>query len=282
MGLEMRVTDVGGTDPDIAVVCGIHGDEPAGVRAAQRLVDEKRFQRPVRFVVANEKALDQRERFVDADLNRSFPGDARARAHELELAPKLLEAIGDRAVIDLHTTMSRPTPFLILGTIVDPSARRLAQASGLENAVHHEHLGGGLLDHVPGVALEGGPMGTDTAEEQLYQATSNVLAGVGTIDGATRNVDPNVYRVYESIHPPSEDAFTKLRNFTLVDEGDTVAENRTRCYESQDTFVPVLVSNDGYRDILGFKATDEGTLSEYANPSQARPPPRSNEPRPDA
>jgi len=258
----MRVLDRGDGRAEIAVVCGIHGDEPGGVQAARRLVNEHNFDEPVRFIVANEEALAVGERFLDADLTRSFPGPRDSRAHEISLAPRVLEAIGDRWVVDLHSTMSRPTPFVILGDL-NSTSKRLARLSGLDHAVHHEHLGGGLVGHLPGVTLEGGPMGTDQAAEELYESTRNVLAGLDALEAPAEPSDPRVYRVYERLIPPAPDAYTNLRNFSPVREGDTVAENRSNEFASTDHFVPVLVSNDGYRDILGFKATEEGWLSTY-------------------
>lgn len=37
----MRVAQLGEGDPEIAVVGGIHGDEPCGVHAVERLIEER-------------------------------------------------------------------------------------------------------------------------------------------------------------------------------------------------------------------------------------------------
>jgi succinylglutamate desuccinylase len=72
----MRIEQFGEGDPEVAVVGGIHGDEPCGVRAIERLLENPpSVRRPVALVVANERALAAGTRRVDEDLNRAFPGD---------------------------------------------------------------------------------------------------------------------------------------------------------------------------------------------------------------
>ncbi len=90
----MRVAQLGSGTPEIAVVAGIHGDEPCGVRAVERLLDERpTVNRPVKLVVANEAALERRVRFIDEDLNRTFPGDPDAKTHEGRLAAALVSEL---------------------------------------------------------------------------------------------------------------------------------------------------------------------------------------------
>ena len=53
----------------LAIVCCLHGTEPYGLEVVKRL--------PVfpPFFIGNEKALKENKRFIDTDLNRSFPGN---------------------------------------------------------------------------------------------------------------------------------------------------------------------------------------------------------------
>ena len=52
----------------IAVVCCLHGTEPYGLEVVKRLPAS------LSFFIGNEKALKENRRFIDSDLNRSFPG----------------------------------------------------------------------------------------------------------------------------------------------------------------------------------------------------------------
>ena len=74
------VTTHGPGTPVVAIVGGIHGDEPSGVRAVERLRraigrGEFDLQRGIALVVGNPPAVAAGVRYLDSDLNRSFPGD---------------------------------------------------------------------------------------------------------------------------------------------------------------------------------------------------------------
>lgn len=71
----MRVSTIGSGAPEIAVVGGIHGDEHCGVAAIEALrARPSLFDDPAKCLIANERALEANERYVDTDLNRGFPG----------------------------------------------------------------------------------------------------------------------------------------------------------------------------------------------------------------
>ncbi|MFB6293250.1 MAG: succinylglutamate desuccinylase/aspartoacylase family protein, partial [Halonotius sp.] len=90
----MKVYELGDGDPEVAVVGGIHGDEPCGPLAIKRLLaEEPTVDRPVKLIVANEEALEAGERYLDADLNRVFPGDASADSHEHALAAAIAREV---------------------------------------------------------------------------------------------------------------------------------------------------------------------------------------------
>jgi Succinylglutamate desuccinylase len=81
----MKVYELGEGTPEVAVVGGIHGDEPCGPLAIKRLLaEELTVERPVKLIIANEEALEAGQRYLEADLNRVFPGDPNADAHEAD------------------------------------------------------------------------------------------------------------------------------------------------------------------------------------------------------
>lgn len=93
----------------------LHGDERCGEVAIERVLaemDEETVLRPVAFVIANERAVEEGVRSIDADRNRSFPGDPESGIHEERLAHQLLAVLADtEAVLDLHATESDSPPF---------------------------------------------------------------------------------------------------------------------------------------------------------------------------
>ncbi|MFB6159174.1 MAG: succinylglutamate desuccinylase/aspartoacylase family protein, partial [Candidatus Nanohalobium sp.] len=103
----MKTTVRGSGEPEIVVVGSVHGDEPAGKNAVEKVLEEEsEFRRPVKFIIANEKALEEGERFIDRDLNSSFPGDPDSSRYEDRLAAEITEEVKGKTVIDLHSTRS--------------------------------------------------------------------------------------------------------------------------------------------------------------------------------
>ena len=112
--------------PTLIVMTGMHGNEPAGGLACERLarrLDAEPIDLKGRFVAlrGNLKALAQRTRYLDRDFNRSWTKErvARALAHKEKepfaeadelrevhatIASIVAEANGPVYFLDLHTT----------------------------------------------------------------------------------------------------------------------------------------------------------------------------------
>ncbi|MFH0798469.1 MAG: succinylglutamate desuccinylase/aspartoacylase family protein, partial [Candidatus Woesearchaeota archaeon] len=143
-----------------AIVCCVHGNEKYGLETVKRL------KRKAACFVANKEALRMNARFIDADLNRSFPGNPYGNHEEriaFELAAKLS---GFDCVIDLHSS-SNSCP--LFGIITKPDNISLAMKLGLERLVVMPRGfadGKALIDHAKsGISLEIGPhKGKDNAE----------------------------------------------------------------------------------------------------------------------
>ncbi len=89
----------------LLVIGGLHGNEPLGLEVLERLsrLDDPR----VTAVVGNPLATEHDVRYVDADLNRVFPGSATRDDYEERRAAELVETISDGGydlVIDFHNT----------------------------------------------------------------------------------------------------------------------------------------------------------------------------------
>lgn len=217
------VGDVRG-EPGPTLVCigGIHGNEPAGLVAAQAVLEKllrahasgKGELRGRLFVIAgNLEALntgDPAMRYFDTDLNRMFGPDtiehARAtptadRNHEqkqlLELLDLLQEtaadAPGGSALMDLHTFSSKSPPF----SYVEDSlpARWAGLALGLPLIVGlEEELQGLLADY----------------------ATSRLGLLALVIEAGTHD-DPESQRIHEAA------LWVMLRTLGMIDDPDTLA-----------------------------------------------------------
>jgi predicted deacylase len=187
------------------VIAGLHGNEPAGIRALERLFDTiRKRDTPVRGEViglaGNLAALARGRRFLIRDLNRAWTRRriAAVRAHQRDVEEaeqlELLELIEDvlrgreseSIILDLHTTSSESIPFCTLGDTIRNRdfARRLEipVVLGIEEQIH-----GALLEFIGArgpvtVGIEGGrhddPASTDYHEHVLWTA----LVAAGCLD----------------------------------------------------------------------------------------------------
>lgn len=244
----MQVIDKGTGKPQLAVVGSIHGDEPVGKKAINRLKDELEFKKPVRFIIANEEALEQGKRFLDTDLNRSFPGDKNSSSHEKRLAAELLDKLDGMTVLDLHSTHSHPEPFAVIKDLEDVERMKLA---GVENAVYFEEESGSLIENVDGLVVEAGHQGSEKAVDNAVEVAKNFLAAHDAIEGEPGSSEPQVFREFETVEGDYE---FLAENFKEVEEGEVYARSEDEELVAEQSFYPVLMSTNGYEGKLGFKA----------------------------
>ena len=205
--IERVVGRVLGTRPGplVLVIAGLHGNEPAGVRALERLfaaIAERGT--PLRGellgLAGNLAALARGRRFLNRDLNRSWTrrriAAVRLRQNDPEEEEQLeiLELIEDALrgresqtiILDLHTTSSDSIPFCTLGdTIRNRNFARKLEIPivlGIEEQIH-----GALLEFIGSrgpvtIGVEGGrhddPVSMDYHEHVLWIA----LVEAGCLD----------------------------------------------------------------------------------------------------
>lgn len=156
--------------PTLMILGGIHGNEPAGVLAANRVqlrMQERRaaLRGEVVLLRGNTRALAQRVRYIDADLNRQWTAE-NVRTAELENrsireVSELLEqrelltivreavsrARGEIYLVDLHTTSAHGQPFATVGDTL--RNRRFALTFPLTIVLGlEEQIDGTLLEYV--------------------------------------------------------------------------------------------------------------------------------------
>lgn len=164
---EIGRIDRGAPGPTVLVMAGVHGNEPAGVRAVERVLatlvarDVAVRGRVVAFA-GNLPALAEGRRFLARDLNRGWGADAlaelrarpaAARSPEDHQQAELLErfeetlqgARGPTLFVDLHSSSADGPPFLCLADTIDN--RRLGLATGVPIIL-------GIEETIDGAALE--------------------------------------------------------------------------------------------------------------------------------
>jgi len=254
----------------VAVVGGLHGDEPAGERIVRRLAerlpdpDETAGEGVVRLVIANEPALEAAVRYTDTDLNRAFPGDSDSDEYERALAPRIMDAIdGMDAVFAIHTSHSVPPPFAIYSELTD-SVRRTITAMPVDYVLDADGLRSTTLDSVVPhtVSVEVGRQGSEEAAEFGYEMTLAFLRAHGALDDESPTFTPaTIIEGIEEVPKGSGEPQVNYANFEEIPEGAVFASDDEYTHRvDEPEIVPVLASEHGYEDIFGLYGRITGTL----------------------
>lgn len=262
----MRVEHLGNNPEQatIAILAAIHGDEPCGVHAIERLLgDPPAVERPVKLVVANEEALARGRRFVDEDLNRAFPGDPDADSHERRLAADLERELRGCTVLALHSTQSHDEPFAVvsgLGEHVRTLCPRLPVEAVVDVGERVEGRPFAAITRT--IEVECGLQGTDGAAENALAAVRAFLGATGAIPDA--GLPRRSLPAYRLVRPlPKEPAGSYevfVENFEPIAAGEAWAAIDGRSVVAEEGFVPVLVSPEGYDSQFGYAAEKVGIV----------------------
>ncbi|WP_435095314.1 succinylglutamate desuccinylase [Halarchaeum sp. P4] len=252
----MRVVQLGDGTPELSVVGGVHGDEPCGVRAIERLeADDPDVERPVKLIVANELALDYGVRYVDADLNRAFGDDTPDDAHERRVAEALAEEVEGTTALSIHSTQSHADPFAVSDGRQDHVREYVPQLS-VAALVDTEDFGQGRLfaANADIIEVEAGLQGTETAAENAYTLAREFLTAAGALPGDTVSRELPTFAMGDPIpKPEAEEYEVFVENFTEVEAGETFAAADGDPVVAEEDFWPVLVSPYGYEDQFGYE-----------------------------
>ncbi|AZH26289.1 M14 family metallopeptidase [Haloplanus aerogenes] len=262
----MRIREFG-DDPEVAVVAGIHGDEPCGPDAVETLLDDPpTFQHPVKFVIANEEALERGVRYLDDDLNRAFPGDAEAESHERRLAQRLLAELDGCTTLALHSTQSYASPFALVDT-VDPTTADICARLPIDAVVETAVYAGGRLIDYPGVfEVECGLQWSETAAENARELVRAFLAATGVLPAADEPeaADAPVFRLTGRVSKaPADDYEVFVENFERVEAGVPFASADGVEHVAEEPFYPILMSAEGYEGVFGYAGERVGRLADF-------------------
>ena len=245
--IELKVETLGNGEPSHAVVACVHGEEPCGYRAIQKLKNSTfEVEGAVKLIIAHEKARKENVRYIEKDLNRCFPGDPESDVYEERLAAKVLEEIDGLTVLDLHATKSEPTPFAFYIGNSD-----LIEKAGVNVGVDLSYMPETMMNYMNGISIECGHPESNDAAETAYQIAINFLAAEGVINAGYRLSDPDLFEITGEVM--GEEFKFEAENFQKVREGDVFAVNGMEMKVAKEDFYPVLMSTDGYDHKIGYK-----------------------------
>jgi len=262
---QMRVEQLGEGEPSIAVVGGIHGDEPCGRDGIEAvLADPPEVRQPVKFIVVNERALEAGQRYLELDLNRVFPGDPESEVYEKRLAAELAEELRGCTVLSLHSTQSYDNMFALVDE-VNELAREVCPRLSVDAVVRTTGNNEGRLFSVApsAIEIECGYQGSPEAAANAEQVIREFLVATG-VTGEQTSVKRDSLPVFQLGGPipkaAAEEYEVFVRNFEPVAAGDPVAAADGETLYADEDFHPVLFSAEGYEDVFGYMGTRVGTL----------------------
>jgi predicted deacylase len=264
----MRIECLGGTEPELAVIGGIHGDEPCGIDAIERfLADPPELDRAVQFIIVNEEAIAAGERYLDEDLNRAFPGDPDGSTHESRLAAQLTDQLSDCLTFSMHSTQSYDGTFALVHE-ADDRITPVLKALSVDAVVDvGSHSKGRLFDAVPTtVEVECGYQGSEKASENAGRLLREFLSATGALPSADRPPSESVplFRLDRQIPKDEANSYrVYASNFERVAKGESYAAADDRDVTADEPFYPVLMSPYGYEAVFGYTAQRLGTVEEF-------------------
>ena len=255
----MRVEQLGTGEPEIAIIGGIHGDEPCGVHAVEQLIaDAPAVERPVALVVANERALKAGTRYVDEDLNRAFPGDHDAVTHEGRLAAEISDRFGACTTLSMHSTQSYHGMFAIVDEVTE-YARNVCPRLSVDTLVDAgEHTEGRLFEAIPQtIEVECGYQQSEQAATNAALVAREFLGAVGAVPEFERPAKDGipVFRLEDQIPKAKAERYeVYASNFEPVAAGTAFASADGDDIVADEEFYPILMSPEGYEQVFGYAA----------------------------
>jgi hypothetical protein len=173
--------------------------------------------------------------------------------------------VRDTKVLDLHATYATDTPVVFCPHFTLETLH-LIRSTGIEIVVDPISIStGGLVTHCAGVVAECGRMGEPETVDTAHGVLRNFLAANDIIEAPFEySVDPQLYRPFDRIDYPPEEAELHATDFEIVREGEVFLTVDGEDIVAEQDFYPVLTTDDGDdpKPFVGGKATNVGTVSE--------------------
>ncbi len=227
--------------PKILLLGSQHGDEYSGEQLNDYIqANHTDLLDYVSFMIANPRARQQRVRFVQTDMNRSYTGSD--VSYEEAQAVSILQQIKDEdfdLVLDMHTTTCDQPPCLIVASITADN-KQFLQATSMEKIVVMnnpivKNALNGVCTQAVSVEIQ------ERSDDEVYEG---ICADIKRyINNEQATVEKEVYEITGLIDKSevSSQDIARLRNFTMSEYG----------------YYPVLVGENSYEkftDFRGFKA----------------------------
>ncbi len=252
---------LGNGSPRVAIVGCVHGDEPLGKYVIGSLITKLEVIRgSVNFFIAHPLALQKHKRFLETDLNRSFPGKKNGSIEE-KIAYDLRKILAQfDIVIDIHSTNSNFDSLAII-TKYNTKTRNLLEKVPIKNiglAKPSVFGGNELITHTKfGIALEYGPNKNGDNYPMVTNHVLQILVNLGMITGNKKMFPKkDVYTISGQYKVPQNfKQNTSLKDFKLIRKGDVIGTANKKLIASTQNFYPIFLGKGRYKKTLSLIAT---------------------------
>jgi succinylglutamate desuccinylase len=244
----MQLKTIGTGSPIVTITACVHGNEILGKRTFELVEKLSITKGTVNLILANEPAILAKKRFIDADLNRSFPGSASGNT-EQRIAAEIMPIISKcDFLLDLHTTTGSTEPMLIVTKKTDlpekiPVANViLIQGDGIASE-------GNLITNTKnGIVLE---LFEGTPVEQMFSNVQQFLlnTGIEFSDAPDKKtVQKKHFRMTGSI-PKQDNSVYSIINFQDVKTGDVIGQLGDNKIIATKNFIPIFLGEQAYTEL---------------------------------
>ncbi|MFA5729801.1 MAG: succinylglutamate desuccinylase/aspartoacylase family protein [Candidatus Paceibacterota bacterium] len=236
-----------------------HGNENLGIEVVKKIkklnIDNQKNK--LIFQIANEEALRLNKRYIDQDLNQSFPGKKLGN-HEEKLAYKLSPIIKSAdLVIDIHSTTSNLKNTIIVTKFDNKTADCIKSISPQYALIMSYKKNNALISQAKiGIAFEYGKNKNQKAIKNTFEGIKRLLNNLGVIESkiSKPKISTQYYNVI-SIVPKIKEykLLKKIKNYTLIKKGSVYAANKNKKLIAEKSFYPILFGEKAYKKFYGFR-----------------------------
>lgn len=254
-----RIRSIGNGKPNVAVVVCVHGDERFGLKIFKELENLKRIRGTLTLIIAHPFAVTKNKRFIETDLNRSFPGSRNGSLEE-QIARDIVPLIQKQdLVLDFHATRSDLKRVAIL-TKTNKRTKTIVAAMGVPTIirVNTKKFGkGALIDACAnGISLEYGRSFLVKHLRAPMDDARTALASLGMLAMRSRRTrkKPETFVVTGVQGVPN--GFRRragIRELVLIKKGTTIGYAKNAPLIAKDDFYPAFVGRGRYRGTFSLK-----------------------------
>jgi len=247
--------------PRILINICSHGNETIGLKVQELFAGKEIKNGSLTFHIGNSEALEQNKRFIESDLNRSFPGSLSGTKEEV-IAANMMEYVPQfDYVFDIHSTVSDIKDCLIIEDDSVEMQKLIAATTHAKTALHMTATKGNSLftacrteeKIIPAVAFEYGD-NSDEVAKKVYEDLSAMIDHITGVETENKKTTITQYECYKPFPKSDGDILSEtIRNYELIKRGTVVGytEDKEPIIAPED-FYPILFGETNYKTIFGF------------------------------